>query len=232
MITIRKASLLVAVGMMLAPAAVFAAESPHDIVRDARGNAVTSTDGNCVITQWESKYDECNSAKMGKHDIRSRLSKEQRTVYFDFNKSTLNATEKKKLDEVSKIILDSKEVASVDIVGYADMIGKASYNKKLSMKRAETVKAYLAAKGLKTRKVRVEGLGATNSVTHCDPKQARKALIACLAADRRVEIELNVVNDVKTSAPVKGKVHKHKAKTEAGKAKAKAPASEDKKTNQ
>jgi len=211
MITIRKASLLAAVGVMLVPAAVFAADAPHDIVKDARGNAVTSTDGNCVITQWEAKYDECNGAKMGKHDIRSRLSKEERTVYFDFNKSTLNAKEKKKLDEVSKIILDSKEVENVDIVGYADMIGKASYNKKLSLRRAETVKAYLATRGLKTRKVRVEGLGATNSVTHCDPKLERKELIACLAADRRVEIELNIINAVPAKAPAK----KHTAKAPA-----------------
>ena len=106
------------------------------------------------------------------------------------------------------MILDSKEVESVDIVGYADEIGKNSYNKKLSIRRAETVKAYLAAKGLKTRHVRVEGLGATNSVTHCDSKMPRKELIACLAPDRRVEIELNLIT-AKDEKPAK-KMAKHK----------------------
>jgi len=187
--TIKKASLLAAIGVMLAPA-VFAADT-HDVVKDARGNVVTSSDGNCVRTQWVGKTDECKGYSA--HGILSKLTKEQRTVYFDFNKSTLNAHEKKKLDEVSKMILDSKEVESVDIVGYADEIGKSSYNKKLSIRRAETVKAFLAAKGLKTRHVRVEGLGATNSVTHCDSKMPRKDLIACLAPDRRVEIELNLI---------------------------------------
>ena len=189
MLNIKKASLLAAVSFMLAPAA-FADSSFHDVVKDARGNIVTSTNGNCVITQWTTGSDEC--AGHAKGDIRSRLTKEQRTVYFDFNKSTLNAKEKKKLDEVSKIILDSKQVENVDIVGYADMIGKSSYNKKLSMKRAQTVKAYLATKGLKTKNVSVQGLGTTNSVTHCDAKMARKDLISCLAEDRRVEIQLNV----------------------------------------
>jgi OOP family OmpA-OmpF porin len=113
-------------------------------------------------------------------------------VYFDFNKSTLNRAEKTKLDEVSKIIVESKEVESVDIVGYADMIGKASYNKKLSQKRADTVKSYLATKGLRTRNVSVRGLGATNSKTTCKESLERAELIKCLAADRRVEIELNV----------------------------------------
>jgi len=192
MINIKKASLLAAVGAMLIPAAAFSAavSSYHDVVKDARGNVVVSTNGNCVETQWTSATNQCIGGKI--RHISDRLSKEQRTVYFDFNKSTLNATEKAKLDEVSKIIIDSKEVESVDIVGYADQIGKSSYNKKLSEHRAYTVKKYLAVKGLKTRNVRVEGLGATNSVTHCDAKLDRAALIACLAADRRVEIELNV----------------------------------------
>ncbi len=187
---IKKASLLATVCVMLVPAVSFAAgASFRDVVKDARGNVVVSTNGNCVETQWESSSNQCGAKK---HGVASRLSKEERTVYFDFNKSTLNAKEKAKLDEVSKIIVDSKEVASVDIVGYTDMIGKSSYNKKLSVKRAHTVKSFLAARGLKTKNVRVEGLGESNSVTKCDAKMDRKDLIACLAADRRVEIELNV----------------------------------------
>ena len=190
MINLKKASLLATVGVMLVPAASFAAAtSYHDVVHDARGNVVVSTNGNCVETQWESATSQCGGKR---HGIASRLTKEERTVYFDFNKSTLNAKEKTKLDEVSKIIVDSKEVASVNIVGYADTIGKSSYNKKLSARRAHTVKSFLATKGLKTKNVRVEGLGETNSLTHCDPKMDRKDLIVCLAPDRRVEIELNV----------------------------------------
>lgn len=190
MITIKKASLLASVAVMLAPAVSFAgASSYNDVVKDVRGNVVVSTNGNCVETRWESATNECAGKRKG---IASRLSKEERTVYFDFNKSTLNAKEKAKLDEVSKIIVDSKEVESVDIVGYADMIGKSSYNKKLSSKRASTVKSFLSARGLKTKNVRVEGLGEANSVTKCDDKADRKDLIACLAADRRVEIELNI----------------------------------------
>ncbi len=181
----NKACLLAAVGMMVAPAAA-SAVTYNDVVKDARGNLVMNTFGNCVITQWQSNTNQCGKSSL-------LLSKEQRTVYFDFNKSTLNAKEKAKLDEVSKIIAGSKDVASVDIVGFADMIGKPSYNKRLSQRRAETVKSFLATKGLKTRKVRVEGLGESKSVTNCDPKSDRNALIACLAADRRVEIELNTV---------------------------------------
>lgn len=189
MINIKKASLLASVSVMLASAAFAGDSTYHDVVKDTGGKVVHSTNGNCVETRWENNYNECVG---GHRDIRSRLTIEQRTVYFDFNKSTLNAKEKKKLDEVSKIIIESREVESVDIVGYADMIGKASYNKRLSTKRAQTVKSYLAAKGLKTRNVNVRGLGESNSQTHCSETLARADLITCLAADRRVEIELNV----------------------------------------
>ncbi|MDE3059914.1 MAG: OmpA family protein [Pseudomonadota bacterium] len=213
MTTLKKASLLAAIGALLAPAAVFADDLPHDVVKDARGNVVLSSDGNCVITKWQSNADECNGVRRG--GILSKLTREQRTVHFGFNKSTLDTNEKAKLDEVSQIIMDSKEVQSVDIVGYADPIGKSSYNKKLSERRAETVKHYLAAKGLKTRKVRVEGLGETDAFAKCDPKMPRDERIACLAPDRRVEIQLNLINPAPAAeaaaapAPVKKKHHHH-----------------------
>jgi outer membrane protein OmpA-like peptidoglycan-associated protein len=190
MINIKKASLLAAFGVMLIPAAVFATvetSSTQDVVRDARGDAVMNTHGNCVVTKWDSGSDEC-----GGRDILSRLSREERTVYFDFNRSTLNTKEKAKLDEIAKIILDSKEVENVDIVGFADKIGNPSYNKVLSKRRAEAVKSYLAKKGLKTKSIYVEGAGESKSLTKCDAVTERKDLISCLAADRRVEIKLNV----------------------------------------
>lgn len=185
---LKKVSLLASVGMLLAAPAMAGQADYRDVVKNTYGNIAHSSNGNCVYTRWQSDMDEC----IGKYDIRSRLTVEQRTVFFDFNKSTLNSNEKVKLDEVSRIIIESDEVESVDIVGYADVIGKPSYNKRLSMKRANTVKSYLANRGLRTRNVSVEGMGETNAYTNCSESLERNALIACLAADRRVEIKLNV----------------------------------------
>lgn len=191
MINVKKAGLLATIGgaLLLPAAAMASSQMPHDVVKDTGGNVVTSTNGNCVITQWTGSVDECHGVIRDVH----KLSKEQRTVYFDFNKSTLNANEKAKLDSLAKIIGASKDVSSVDIVGYADQIGNSGYNQALSKRRADTVKSFLSSKGLKTRKVRVEAMGESKPVTDCDANQDRSALIACLAADRRVEIELNFV---------------------------------------
>jgi outer membrane protein OmpA-like peptidoglycan-associated protein len=188
MMNFKKLCLMATVGAMLAPAAVFAGEY-QDVVRDARSNVVVNSFEHCVLTKWTTNKDEC-MYKSYSRDVR-KLSRDQRTVYFDFNKSTINSKEKAKLDDLSSIIVAAKEVESVDIVGYADMIGKSSYNKALSTRRAQAVKSYLSSKGLKTRKTRVEGLGEAQSVTKCDNKMPRAELIACLAEDRRVEIELN-----------------------------------------
>lgn len=172
--------------LMLAPFAA-SAQGVQDIVVDKNGQPVYDARGNCVLTKWVVGVDSC---KMGKRDLLG-LSKEARTVYFDFNKSSIRASEKAKLDSLVKAIKGSKEVSSVDIVGFADRIGGNSYNDRLSKKRAQSVKSYLWNNGVKTRKVDLKGLGEKTSVTKCDDKLKHKDLVACLAADRRVEIELN-----------------------------------------
>lgn len=184
MITLKKACLFATVGLMLSPASVFAAETLKDTVKDTNRNIVHSTNGNCVYSKWDAAGDECYGVKM------PEISKELLNVYFDFNKSTLNAKEKSKLDTVSKLIKESKEIKAVDIAGYADSIGKDGYNKNLSARRAKNVKTYLAKKGLKTRRLTVEAFGESKPVTNCDANLAKKDLIACLAEDRRVEIKL------------------------------------------
>ena len=184
MTTLKKASMLATIGLLLAPTA-FAGETFKSVVHSTNGNIVHSTNGNCVVSNSDAKDNECLVGI-------EAATKELRTVFFDFNKSTLNAKEKAKLDKVAKMIKDSKEVNSIDIVGFADKIGKASYNKALSAKRAGAVKKYLAAKGLKTRKLTVESFGDTKPVTDCDASLAKAELITCLAEDRRVEIKLNL----------------------------------------
>jgi outer membrane protein OmpA-like peptidoglycan-associated protein len=181
MMNFKKAGLVATSAALLSAAAIAAPVVTNDIVIDKNGNQVVSTNGNCVITKWDSAFDVCGFS----------ITKEMRTVYFDFNKSTLTAKEKAELDQVASILKGASHVESVDIVGFADMIGDSGYNKRLSTKRANTVKAYLSKKGLKTRNVRVEGMGEEEGA-QCKEITDRKEQIACLAEDRRVEIQLNL----------------------------------------
>lgn len=111
---------------------------------------------------------------------------------FDFDKATLRAEGKSKLD---KLVGDMKGIALEVIiaVGHADRLGKDAYNQKLSERRAAAVKDYLVGKGVEANRVYAEGKGEKQPVTgdKCGKSEKRtKQLIECLQPDRRVDIEV------------------------------------------
>lgn len=173
-----------ALALAALPAAASASDA-RDHVRDARGHAVMDARGNCIRTKWD-----------GNNGCSTAMDQESRTVYFDFGSSKLTAEGKRRLDNLIKNVKSAVDVESVDIVGYTDHIGNNAANDKLSRARAEAVRGYLVKTGkLKVKHLKVEGLGATASVSQCDAKALKKPeLIKCLWRDRRVEVKLNMIN--------------------------------------
>ena len=103
-------------------------------------------------------------------------------AFFDFDKSVLKPDAKAKLDDlVSKTGGINLEV--IIAVGHTDSVGTDTYNQKLSVARADAVKAYLVSKGAEKNRVYTEGKGEKNPVA--DNKTA-----AGRAKNRRVEIEV------------------------------------------
>ena len=103
-------------------------------------------------------------------------------AFFDFDKSVLRPDGKAHLDElIAKIKAASYEVLIA--VGHTDSVGKDAYNQKLSVKRAEAVKAYLVSKGIEKNRVYTEGKGEKQPVADNKTKEGR-------AKNRRVEIEV------------------------------------------
>lgn len=150
-----------------------------EVVHSTNGNVVTSTNGNCVITKWDAQ---------GKTAC-VNLDIDLRTVYFNFNSSSLTPAAKAKLNTLAASLKTNK-VKSVKIVGFADEIGSTGYNQSLSVRRANTVASYLKAKGISVKgKSEVRGLGETASVSQCEGITG-KELRACLWRDRRVEVEV------------------------------------------
>lgn len=78
---------------------------------------------------------------------------------------------------------------TVKITGFADRLGNAAYNAQLSEKRAQTVREQLRRAGLGSIQM-VTSAGPWNSNTDSCKMVDRKQEIACLATDRRVEIEV------------------------------------------
>ena len=113
----------------------------------------------------------------------------QADALFDFDKAVLKPEGKSKLDDLASKI-QSVNLEVVVATGYTDKIGSDKYNDRLSLRRAQAVKAYLVSKGIEANRVYTEGKGKRNPVvTDCAQKN-HKALVACLAPNRRVEVEV------------------------------------------
>ncbi len=103
-------------------------------------------------------------------------------VLFDFDKSVIKPEGKAKLDDLSdKIRGINLEV--VIAIGHTDSIGTDEYNQKLSVRRAESVKAYLVSKGVEPNRIYTEGKGEKQPVATNKTAEGR-------AKNRRVEIEV------------------------------------------
>ena len=103
-------------------------------------------------------------------------------AFFDFDKSVLKPEGKAKLDDlVSKVKGINLEV--IIAVGHTDSVGSDAYNQRLSVRRAEAVKAYLVSKGIEKNRVYTEGKGEKQPVADNKTAEGR-------AKNRRVEIEV------------------------------------------
>ncbi|MBT0961933.1 OmpA family protein [Denitromonas iodatirespirans] len=108
---------------------------------------------------------------------------------FDFDKAVLKPEGMAKLDKLAAEA-GALKLEVILAVGHTDRLGSASYNQKLSEKRAAAVKQYLVSKGVEANRVYTEGKGESQPVTKGCNQKSRKALIECLQPDRRVEIEV------------------------------------------
>lgn len=103
-------------------------------------------------------------------------------AFFDFDKSVLKPEGKAKLDDlVGKVKGINLEV--IIAVGHTDSVGSDAYNQRLSVRRAEAVKAYLVSKGIEQNRVYTEGKGEKQPVADNKTSEGR-------AKNRRVEIEV------------------------------------------
>jgi OmpA-OmpF porin, OOP family len=93
------------------------------------------------------------------------------------------------LDALAANLRGAREISRLRITGHTDRLGSASFNERLSLARATTVRDHLAQAGVPARDMQVQGKGEAEPKVQCDPKR-REELIACLAPNRRVEIEV------------------------------------------
>jgi outer membrane protein OmpA-like peptidoglycan-associated protein len=113
------------------------------------------------------------------------------TEAFEFNRAALSQGVKAKIDsDVMPKLKDFAEIRYINVNGHSDLLGSPTYNQQLSEKRAGVVRDYLVAQGASAEKIEVYGFGKTLPVKSCREEKGRRALIECLAPNRRVQIEV------------------------------------------
>lgn len=103
-------------------------------------------------------------------------------TFFAFDKSVLQPAGKAKLDDLASK-LQGTDIEVVIATGHTDSTGSDAYNQKLSVRRAQAVKAYLVSKGLPADRVLADGKGEKQPVASNKTKDGR-------AQNRRVDIEV------------------------------------------
>lgn len=79
-------------------------------------------------------------------------------VYFAYNRNTVGASEKRKLDTVADYMMKNKGIGLI-IEGHCDERGSKEYNRALGEKRAISVKDYLIGCGIDTMRLRTVSFG-------------------------------------------------------------------------
>ena len=103
-------------------------------------------------------------------------------AFFDTGKSVVKADGKAKLDDLAGKVKDIN-LEVIIAVGHTDSVGADAANQKLSVSRAEAVKAYLVSKGIEKNRVYTEGKGSKQPVADNKTKEGK-------TKNRRVEIEV------------------------------------------
>jgi len=122
-----------------------------------------------------------------------------RAVDFEFNSVQLTAPARDTLNEVARALLAQPELA-VEIQGYTDSIGTAAYNLKLSQRRADAVKTYLANQGVSAASLTARGYGKENPVASNDTVQGRAENRRVAFRVTHIPAHLQVINEGATEA--------------------------------
>lgn len=105
-------------------------------------------------------------------------------VQFAHDSAALTPAANKVLEGVVKALNDHTKYSAL-IIGHASSEGKPEYNRKLSERRAESVRKYLVAHGVPASRLSVKAFGATKPFADNKTNDGR-------VANRRVEFEITL----------------------------------------
>jgi outer membrane protein OmpA-like peptidoglycan-associated protein len=85
-------------------------------------------------------------------------------VHFGFNDANVRDADSAALERFANVVQKHYPGAKITVEGFADPAGSSRYNKALSQRRADAVKAYVAGKGVDASLIQSVGYGETRLV--------------------------------------------------------------------
>ncbi|MGG6232096.1 OmpA family protein [Tenacibaculum sp. SDUM215027] len=150
------------------------------------GGVVGGVAGGVIGNQMDKQAREIEEALPGAEVERVgegiKLTLGENAVRFATNKATLTSTAKANLDKLVPVFKDYEDT-NIVIYGYTDSTGRVEYNQTLSEKRANSVRNYLASKGLNNSRFETKGLGVKDPIATNDTAEGR-------SKNRRVEFAI------------------------------------------
>ncbi|MDR2269747.1 MAG: OmpA family protein [Sphingobacterium sp.] len=113
-------------------------------------------------------------------------------ILFDFNKSDLKASAK---DNIANLVatLNKEQGTEILVIGHTDNVGTLAANDKVSLDRANSVRAFAVSKGLASSRIKTEGRNFSEPIASNDTEAGR-------AQNRRVEIVIVAGDQMKKDA--------------------------------
>ena len=105
-------------------------------------------------------------------------------VFFDTDSTELTAQSRATLDKQAQWLTQYSQYGQFTIEGHADERGTREYNIALGARRAQTVRDYLASRGIQTARMRTISYGKERPVAVCND-------ISCWSQNRRAVTVLN-----------------------------------------
>lgn len=117
-------------------------------------------------------------------------------LLFDFDSYNLRSATQQNLSDLATSLIKYDDT-ELNILGHTDDVGTGSYNKTLSMNRANSVEDYLVAQGIGSGRLNILGYGETDPIASNETDDGRQQ-------NRRVEVVI-VANDELKEAAKEGK---------------------------
>lgn len=143
---------------------------------------VKSATANELVKQLAPSDDQPKTRSLGSRNIVPQPKSVDLVIQFDLDSAKLKEPSKPLLDNLVEAMKNDRLAAvKFKVEGHTDAQGSEQHNLKLSQSRAESVLAYLTAKGVDKERLTGEGKGFSELLTPDNPKAAENRRVRIIA---------------------------------------------------